>query len=48
MKAGKVKWLVMLDSNPVYTAPGDLDFVAGFNKVPYTVHLGLYHATRPA
>jgi MoCo/4Fe-4S cofactor protein with predicted Tat translocation signal len=40
MNAGKVKWLVMLGVNPLYNAPVDLDFLAGFNMVPVTVHLG--------
>jgi molybdopterin-containing oxidoreductase family iron-sulfur binding subunit len=42
MNAGKVKWLVMLGVNPLYNAPVDYDFIAGFNMVPNTVHLGLY------
>jgi MoCo/4Fe-4S cofactor protein with predicted Tat translocation signal len=40
MNAGKVQWLVMMGVNPLYNAPADLDFIAGFNRVPYTVHLG--------
>jgi MoCo/4Fe-4S cofactor protein with predicted Tat translocation signal len=40
MNAGKVKWLVMLGTNPLYNAPADLDFPAAFAKVPTTVHLG--------
>jgi len=40
MKAGKVQWLVMLNVNPLYNAPVDLDFAAGFNTVPNPVHLG--------
>ena len=40
MNAGKVKWLVMLGVNPLYNAPVDYDFIAGFNMVPNTVHLG--------
>jgi molybdopterin-containing oxidoreductase family iron-sulfur binding subunit len=40
MNAGKVKWLVMLGVNPLYSAPADLEFEAAFNKVPNTVHLG--------
>ena len=42
MNAGKVKWLVMLGTNPLYNAPADLDFQAAFNKVPVTVHLGTH------
>jgi len=40
MDAGKVKWLVMLGVNPMYSAPVDLEFAAAFEKVPNTVHLG--------
>jgi len=40
MNAGKVQWLVMLGVNPLYNAPVDLDFLAGFNMVPNSVHLG--------
>ncbi len=44
MAAGKVDTLVVLDSNPVYTAPADLKFDAGLmGKVPLRIHLGLYH-----
>ncbi len=40
MNAGKVKWLVMLGTNPLYNAPADLNFAESFNNVPNTVHLG--------
>ena len=40
MNAGKVDWLVMLDSNPIYNAPADLDFPSAFKKVKTAVHLG--------
>ena len=40
INAGKVQWLVMLGTNPLYSAPADLDFDAAFAKVPNTVHLG--------
>jgi MoCo/4Fe-4S cofactor protein with predicted Tat translocation signal len=40
MNAGKVQWLVMLGTNPLYNAPADLDFPAAFAKVQTTVHLG--------
>ena len=40
MNAGKVQWLVMLGTNPLYNAPADLGFPAAFNQVPNTVHLG--------
>ncbi len=40
VNAGKVQWLVMLGTNPLYSSPVDLDFAAAFAKVPMTVHLG--------
>jgi len=42
MLAGRVETLLILDSNPVYTAPGDIDFAAALAKVPTKVSLGLY------
>jgi molybdopterin-containing oxidoreductase family iron-sulfur binding subunit len=41
MNAGKVDWLVMLNANPVYTAPADLMFEDALGKVNTSVHLGL-------
>ncbi len=40
MNAGKVDWLVILNANPVYSAPADLDFESAFDKVGTVVHLG--------
>ncbi len=40
MNAGKVDWLVILNSNPIYDAPADLDFATAFNKVKIVAHLG--------
>jgi molybdopterin-containing oxidoreductase family iron-sulfur binding subunit len=40
MNAGKVEWLVILNSNPVYSAPGDLAFADAMNKVGTVAHLG--------
>ena len=40
VKAGKVEWLVILNTNPVYSAPVDLQFDQVMNKVKHTVHLG--------
>jgi molybdopterin-containing oxidoreductase family iron-sulfur binding subunit len=40
MQAGKVKWLVVLGANPIYSAPADLEFATAYAKVPNTVHLG--------
>ncbi|MBK7930181.1 MAG: TAT-variant-translocated molybdopterin oxidoreductase [Bryobacterales bacterium] len=42
MNAGKVKALIILGGNPVYTAPADLDFAAAMKKVATRVRLGLY------
>jgi molybdopterin-containing oxidoreductase family iron-sulfur binding subunit len=42
MNAGKVDWLIILDSNPVYTAPADLKFEDALNKVGKLVHLGTH------
>jgi MoCo/4Fe-4S cofactor protein with predicted Tat translocation signal len=40
MKAGKVDWLVILNANPVYSAPVDLHFDQVMNSVKHTAHLG--------
>ena len=40
MNAGKVDWLVILNANPVYSAPVDLDFEDALNKVGTVAHLG--------
>jgi molybdopterin-containing oxidoreductase family iron-sulfur binding subunit len=40
LNAGKVDWLVMLNANPIYNAPADLNFAAAFEKAKVTVHLG--------
>jgi MoCo/4Fe-4S cofactor protein with predicted Tat translocation signal len=43
MNAGQVEMLLMLDGvNPVYTAPADLPFAEGLQKVPLRIHHGLY------
>jgi MoCo/4Fe-4S cofactor protein with predicted Tat translocation signal len=43
MNAGKVDWLLVLDGNPVYSAPADLDFSTALNKVGTLVHLGSHY-----
>jgi Fe-S-cluster-containing dehydrogenase component len=43
IESGKVDMLAILDSNPVATAPGDLEFGALVERVPFRVHLGLYY-----
>lgn len=42
MQAGEVATLLILDSNPVYTAPADLAFSEALRQVPFSVHLGRY------
>jgi molybdopterin-containing oxidoreductase family iron-sulfur binding subunit len=43
MNAGRVSTLIVLGSNPVYTAPADFKFLDAFKKVPLRVRLGLYN-----
>ena len=43
MNAGKVEWLLVLDGNPVYSAPADLDFAGALSKVGTLVHLGSHY-----
>jgi molybdopterin-containing oxidoreductase family iron-sulfur binding subunit len=40
LNAGKVDWLIILNSNPVYDAPADFDFKAALAKAKVSVHLG--------
>ncbi|MBM7333844.1 TAT-variant-translocated molybdopterin oxidoreductase [Alcanivorax marinus] len=40
---GRVDGLLMLDTNPVYSAPGALEFADRLARVPFSVHLGQYH-----
>ena len=40
LNAGKVDWLVILNANPLYTAPADLNFAYAFNKANIVAHLG--------
>ncbi|MGB6742259.1 MAG: 4Fe-4S dicluster domain-containing protein, partial [Terracidiphilus sp.] len=40
LNAGKVDWLVILNANPIYDAPADLDFPTAFNKANIVAHLG--------
>jgi molybdopterin-containing oxidoreductase family iron-sulfur binding subunit len=42
MRAGRVDTLLILDANPAYDAPADLDFGALLQRVPLSAHLGLY------
>jgi molybdopterin-containing oxidoreductase family iron-sulfur binding subunit len=40
LNAGKVDWLVILNTNPIYSAPADLEFAAAFDKAKTVAHLG--------
>ena len=40
LNAGKVDWLVILNANPIYTAPADLEFASAFEKAKTVAHLG--------
>ncbi len=42
IRAGSVDTLWVLDANPVYDAPADLQFAAAIRQVPHVLHLGLY------
>jgi MoCo/4Fe-4S cofactor protein with predicted Tat translocation signal len=43
LNAGKVDWLVILNANPIYDAPADLDFTDAFNKANIVAHLGSHY-----
>jgi molybdopterin-containing oxidoreductase family iron-sulfur binding subunit len=43
MEAGRVDLLLMIGTNPVYTAPADLHFADRISKVALRVHVGLHH-----
>jgi molybdopterin-containing oxidoreductase family iron-sulfur binding subunit len=43
MKAGRVDTLIVLDSNPSYTAPRNFDFAAASQQVPLRIHAGFYY-----
>jgi molybdopterin-containing oxidoreductase family iron-sulfur binding subunit len=43
MERGEVQALIVLGANPVYEAPGALDFAARMERVPLKVHAGLYY-----
>jgi molybdopterin-containing oxidoreductase family iron-sulfur binding subunit len=42
MEAGEVSSLAVLDCNPAYTAPADLDFAGAMKRVEMRFHAGLY------
>jgi len=43
MAAGQVDTLLIIDSNPVYTAPVDFDFATQLAKVNFTIHHSLHY-----
>jgi MoCo/4Fe-4S cofactor protein with predicted Tat translocation signal len=43
LHAGQVDWLVILNSNPVYSAPVDLGFPNAFTKAKVVAHLGSHY-----
>jgi molybdopterin-containing oxidoreductase family iron-sulfur binding subunit len=43
IRASQVETLVIIESNPVATAPGDLDFETLIARVPFRIHLGGYY-----
>ena len=42
MERGQVTTLLVLEGNPVYTAPADFEFARKLEKVGLRIHLGLY------
>ena len=42
MRSGDAKAVMVLDSNPVYSAPADLAFDSAFRRVPLRMHAGLH------
>jgi molybdopterin-containing oxidoreductase family iron-sulfur binding subunit len=42
LNAGKVDWLVILNANPIYSAPADLEFAGAFDKAKVVAHLGAH------
>ena len=40
LNTGKADWLVILNANPIYDAPADLEFAAAFDKAKIVAHLG--------
>ncbi len=43
LNVGKVDWLVILNANPIYDAPADLDFGKAFGKANVVAHLGSHY-----
>jgi len=43
LNAGRVDWLVILNANPIYSAPVDLGFADALNKAKIVAHLGTHY-----
>ena len=43
LNAGRVDWLIILNANPIYDAPADLNFSDAFNKANIVAHLGSHY-----
>lgn len=43
MAAGEVTDLLVIECNPAYTAPAAASFAAALARVPFSLHLGVYH-----
>ena len=43
LNAGKVDLLLIIDANPVFTAPANLKFADAMQKATTRIHLGLHH-----
>jgi MoCo/4Fe-4S cofactor protein with predicted Tat translocation signal len=43
MNAGRVRALLVLEGNPVFNAPADLEFVQALDRVPFRVHLSSHY-----
>jgi molybdopterin-containing oxidoreductase family iron-sulfur binding subunit len=43
LNAGKVDWLVILNANPIYSAPADLEFTTAFQNAKTVAHLGSHY-----
>lgn len=41
--SGEVDSLIVLDANPIYSAPADLAFTEAFKQVPWRLHWGSYN-----
>jgi molybdopterin-containing oxidoreductase family iron-sulfur binding subunit len=43
MQSGKIEVLILLNTNPLYDAPADVDFYGAMDRVPLRINLGLYN-----